>query len=183
MGARLESAPTAEARQELKKDLEAILEKQQAIKAFLAGKESSAEPERGGLEADLQMLQEKETEIRREIEKTDDPARQADLKAALTKVMEKEAKVMEKEAQRKAEEAAGDTREKLQMEKLKQEYTKLEQKKQDVKAMLEKTEDPQKKAEFEDILKKIDQKQEQIRAEAVKVKVEAEKTVQEERKK
>jgi hypothetical protein len=173
---KLESAPTPEAKQEVKKQLEAVLKKEHAIQDFLTGKGPSAEPDRGGLEADFQMLQEKETEIRGELEKTDDPAKQADLKATLAKVMEKQAEV-------KAMLAGGDPKT-ASLQKLKQEYTLLEQKKQDVRAMLEKTDDPQKKAELEDTVKKIEQKQEMIRtkAGAVKVKVEAEKTAREEKK-
>jgi hypothetical protein len=174
---KLESAPTAEAKQEVKKELEAVLQKEHAIQEFLTGKDASVEPDRSRLEADFEMLQEKEAEIRRELEKTDDPAKQADLKAALAKVQVKQAKV-------KAMLAGGDDPGKPALEKLKQEYTLLEQKKQEVRAALEKTDDPQKKAELEDTLKKIEQKQEMIKtkAGAVKVKVEAEKTPQEEKK-
>jgi hypothetical protein len=174
---KLESALTAEAKQELKKELAAVLQEEHAIQEFLTGKEPSVEPDRARLEADVEALQQKETEIRRELEKTDDPAEQADLKAALAKVQKKQAQV-------KAMLAGGEESGEPALAKLKQEYALLEQKKQEVRAALEKTQDPQKKAQLEDTLKKIEQKQETIKTKsgAVKVKVEAEKTAGEEKK-
>ena len=178
---KLDSAPTPEAKQELKKQLETVLKKQQEIQTYLseAGhpivfkkKAPAGGPD---LDVEYRKIQEEEAIIREKIKTTTDAAVKAELEAAL-------ANTMAKEAQIKALEAAGGARD--QMEKLKQEYTLLEQKKQDVRAMLEKTEDPQKKAELEDMLKKITQKQEQIKvaAEAFKAGAEAKKAPQDDKK-
>lgn len=178
---KLDSAPTPEAKQELKKQLETVLKKQQEIQTYLseAGhpivfkkKAPAGGPD---LDVEYRKIQEEEAIIREKIKTTTDAAVKAELEAVL-------ANTMAKEAQIKALEAAGGARD--QMEKLKQEYTLLEQKKQDVRAMLEKTEDPQKKAELEDMLKKITQKQEQIKvaAEAFKAGAEAKKAPQDDKK-
>ncbi len=179
---KLDSAPTPEAKQETKKQLETVLKKQQEIQTFLsqAGypivlkKVPTGGPD---LEVEYRKIQEEETAIREKIKTTTDAAVKAELESALAKMMEKEAKLKAMEA------AGGDESEQLAMEKLKQDYKLLEQKKQDVRAMLEKTQDLQKKAELEDMLKKIAQKQEQVKAkaEAVKAEAEAKKAAQEEK--
>jgi hypothetical protein len=178
---KLDSAPTPEAKQEMKKQLETVLKKQQEIQTYLseAGHPvvlKKAQPGGQDFEAEYRKIQEEETVLRDKIKATTDAAVKAELESAL-------ARTMEKEVQIKALEAAGGASDKLQMEKLKQEYTLLEQKKQEVRVELEKTENPQKKAELEDMLKKITQKQEQIKvaAEAIKAGAEAKKAAQEEK--
>jgi hypothetical protein len=173
---KLDSAPTPEAKQEVEKQLEIVQHKLQELQTFLANAGSAPDPSEPNLKAEYKMLEEKEVAIREKLKATTDAAVKAELEATLAKVLDKEAEIKAM--------GMGGAPEKLELEKLKQEYMLLEQKKQDVRAQLEKTEDPQKKAELEDILKKIAQKQEMIKAKAgaVKAKVEAEKTAREEKK-
>jgi hypothetical protein len=161
---KLEAAPTPEVRQDLKKELEIVLKKQQELQAKAIQQPA---PGRSDLAAEYKMLQEKETAIRVKIKEATDAAAKAELEAVLAKVLAMEAKI-------KAEEAAAASDQDQALAKLKQAIAQLEQKKQEVRSLLDKTDDPQKKAELEDTLKKIEQKQEQIRTEAAAVKAKAE---------
>ncbi len=176
---KLDSAPTPEARQELKKELDMVLEQEQQIKAFLSHPGAAPAPGGPDLRVEYYRIQEEEAAIRVKLNATNDPAVKAELESTLAKMIEKEAKV---KARLKG--PAPDSPQ-THMQKLEQDYVMLEQKKQDVRAQLEKTQDPQKKAALEDTLKKIEQKQKMIetQAEAVKkAKAEAGKTAQEEKK-
>ena len=154
---------------ELKKDLEAVLHKQQEIQTNLGHKgKMIVHPTGDELKAEFKKLQDSELKIREVLSQTDDPEKQAQLKQKLGQVMatQTEIKVMLASDSPNAEPT---------IEELKQEYKMLEQKAADVRAKLEKTEDAEQKAELEDLLKKIAAKQQMIKVQAEKIKAAQEK--------
>lgn len=83
---KLAAVEDPEKKKELKMNLSQVLEKQQRLEQFLVTAGVPQEPGGMGLKAEFKMLQEKEISIRAELEKADDPAKQADLKATLAKL-------------------------------------------------------------------------------------------------
>jgi hypothetical protein len=105
------------------------------------------------LKTQYKMLEEKAIDVRAEMEKTEDPAKKAELKATLEKIAAKQAELKK---------MAGS--QKMTLDDLKKMLVELEAKGADVRAQLDKTQDASKRVELEDLLKKIQQKQEAIKA-------------------
>jgi DNA repair exonuclease SbcCD ATPase subunit len=162
---KLEATEDAEARKELKKNLESVLMKQEELKTYLAKAGTPPIPEGNGsdLKAEYKSLQKTEQKIREALAQTNDAEKQADLKKKLEIVLVKQADI-------KAQAAAGNPSSNPTIDELKKEYMALDAKAEAVRAKLEKTTDASQKAELEDLLKKISQKQEQIKAQALEMK-------------
>jgi BlaR1 peptidase M56 len=161
---KLSAAEDPDAQKELRKNLEAVLIKQQELHAKLDHrKEPPVFPPEDELKAEFKKLQDSELKIREGLSQTDDPEKQAQLKQKLEQVMVKQAEI-------KTMLAVEGAKTEPTIEELKKEYQKLDQKAADVRAKLAETQDAQQKAELEDLLKKIAMKQEQIKIEAEKIK-------------
>jgi hypothetical protein len=128
-------------------------------------------PDGDKLKAEYKALQSKEAKLKEDLASTDDPEKKAALKALLQKVAEKKSQVQT------LMEGNGPAPEPT-IEELKKEYKLLDQKREEVRAKLEKTDDPQQKAQLEDTLKKIAQKQEMLKIKAQEMKKAQEKEKQ-----
>ncbi len=109
------------------------------------------------LKAEYKMLDEKAADIRAEMEKTEDPAKKAELKQTLEKIAAKQEDI------KKMASKDGAPHAKMTMDDLKKMSQELDAKKAQVQGELEKTEDAAKKAELEATLKKIAAKQEDLK--------------------
>lgn len=106
---------------------------------------------------ELNILKEKEMDLRKKLESVDDPEKKKELKATLAKVLEKE-KMIEHFLQNPG--APPHTK----VIDLEAEFKMLKEKEMDLRQKLESTEDPEKQAELKDSLKKVLAKQADLKA-------------------
>ncbi|MFB0565284.1 MAG: M56 family metallopeptidase [Candidatus Aminicenantaceae bacterium] len=161
---KLEAAESPEERKELKAYLSKVLEKKAQLKAVLEGKSSFEKTDESSLKKELMMLMEKEQEIRKKMEKVEDPEKKAELKKLLSDVLKREKLVkMKLESSEKSDKFTAD--------ELLYEFKVLKEKEMKVRAKLKEVENPEKKEQLKQLLEEI-----LIKQQAIKKKLEAMKT-------
>ncbi len=141
---------------ELKEILEKIAAKQEDIKRTASG----APPAKMTIDDLKKMsaeLDAKKAQVQAEYEKTNDPAKKAELEATLEKIAAKQEDLKQLAANE------GILVKKVSFDDLKKMSADLEAKSADIKAQLDKTEDASKKAELKELLHKIQQKQADVK--------------------
>jgi hypothetical protein len=149
---------------ELKATLEKVHQKQKDVEAYFEhGAGAPPPPPPPDRKAWLNELMAKTEQVRMEMDKTQDPAKKAELEAMLKKLEAKQADIR---ADRNID-AAPD---KLTADDLAKMLVSLQEKETEVRAMLEKTQVREKVAELNDILKKIELKRADLKAKIAEAK-------------
>ena len=154
--AEMEKTEDAAKKTEMKAMLDKIAAKQEDIKKIASGA-PPAKMTPDDLKKISAELEAKKAQVQAEHEKTNDPAKKAELEAILKKIAAKQEDLKQLSAHE------GLLVKKVTLDDLKKMSVELEAKGADVKAQLDKTEDASKKAELKELLQKIQQKQADVK--------------------